>query len=229
VSRATADGSGTMFDRIAPRYDLLNRIISLGQDGRWRRRLIAALDLPDDARVLDVATGTGDVAVALAARHQVVGLDPSAQMLAVADAKVALRGLSERVTLVCGRAEALPFEDGSFDASCIAFGIRNVPDRPRGLAEMARVTKPGGRVVVLELGDPDAGLLAPLARVHVHHVLPRIGGWLSGDDEYRYLARSIAAFPKPAAFGEMLEAAGLSLVSVERFVWGGANLFVARR
>jgi demethylmenaquinone methyltransferase/2-methoxy-6-polyprenyl-1,4-benzoquinol methylase len=94
---------------------------------------------------------------------------------------------------------------------------------------MARVTKPSGRVAVLELGDPDDGWLAPLARVHVHHVLPRIGGWLSGDDEYRYLARSIAAFPKPDAFAAMLESAGLEVLRIERFVWGGANLFVASR
>ncbi|MCA9547288.1 MAG: class I SAM-dependent methyltransferase, partial [Myxococcales bacterium] len=137
---ARADGSGQMFDRIARRYDLLNRILSLGLDRSWRRKLVAAL--PDQGRLLDVATGTGDVALALAKAYPqvtVTGLDPSVGMLDVGRGKVTARQLDARVELIEGDAQAMPFPDNHFAGACIAFGIRNVPDRARGLAEMARV------------------------------------------------------------------------------------------
>ena len=140
--------------------------------------------------------------------------------------KIASAGLDGRLSLVEGDAQNMPFDADSFDASCIAFGIRNVPDRALGLREMCRVTRRGGRVAVLELGEPERGPIAAMARLHVHHVVPRIGAWLSGADEYRYLERSIAAFPKPDAFQGLMRDAGLSLVSHERFVFGAANLFV---
>jgi len=224
-----ADGSGAMFDGIAPRYDLLNRLMSLGLDRRWRRLLVDALGDVGDDPVLDVATGTGDIAMAIARRDptmEVVGLDPSAGMLAVGRDKVASAGLGERVRLVSGDAQAMPFADGEFGASCIAFGIRNVPDRSQGLQEMARVTRRGGRVVVLELGEPRAGWLAPLVRLHVHHVVPRLGAWLSNDEAYRYLQASIAAFPPPDEFVALMEGAGLEAVTARPLGWGAANLFV---
>ncbi|HHH28325.1 MAG TPA: bifunctional demethylmenaquinone methyltransferase/2-methoxy-6-polyprenyl-1,4-benzoquinol methylase UbiE [Polyangiaceae bacterium] len=226
-----ADGSGTMFDQIAHRYDLLNKLISFGMDARWRRALVNALDVRgiEAPRVLDVATGTADIALAIADAHpaaKVVGLDPSVGMLDVGREKVSARALVERVELVEGDAQAMPFDDDAFDASCIAFGIRNVPDRLRGLQEMARVTRPGHRVVVLELGEPDRGPLAPFARFHVHHVIPRLGAWLSGADEYAYLQRSIAAFPPPEQFMGLMEQAGLTVAAHRPFVFGGANLYV---
>ncbi|MBW2529790.1 MAG: ubiquinone/menaquinone biosynthesis methyltransferase [Deltaproteobacteria bacterium] len=223
------DGSGAMFDRIAGRYDLLNRLISLGADRRWRSRLVASLGALGSNEVLDVATGTGDVALAIAraaGRAKVVGLDPSARMLAVARRKIERAGLGDRLALVEGDAQEMPFEDGRFAASCIAFGIRNVPDRGRGLREMARVTRAGGVVAVLELGRPDHGLLAPLARLHVERVVPRVGGWLSGDREYRYLTDSIRAFPSAERFVGLMRDCGLRDVRFEPMSWGAVKLFV---
>ncbi|MBI5509610.1 MAG: ubiquinone/menaquinone biosynthesis methyltransferase [Deltaproteobacteria bacterium] len=218
-----------MFDSIAARYDLLNRLISLGLDRLWRRRLVRALAIGNDARVLDVATGTADVALAIAALHataHVTGLDPSPRMLDVGRQKVAALGLDKRVALVAGDAQAMPFSAGAFDATCISFGIRNVPDRAKGLAEMRRVTRAGGRVVVLELAEPKGGPMAALARVHVHHLVPLFGRWLTGSDAYGYLRRSIAQFPDAEVFAEMMRAAGLAPVDVYRQSFGAATLFV---
>ena len=228
-----ADGSGLMFNRIARRYDLLNRVMSFGADGRWRKRLIASLfagEPPVEAELLDLATGTADVAIAALKRWpqlRVVGVDPSAEMLAVGQAKLARAGFADRAELVTGDAQALPFADGRFGASCIAFGIRNVPDRLMGLREMRRVTRPGGTVAVLELSHPRGGPLAPLARFYVDRLVPRLGAWLSGDREYRYLARSVAAFPAPAAFCALMEQAGLEAVETRRMNFGAVYLYRA--
>ena len=244
---AAPSGSGAMFDAIAHRYDLLNRLISLGVDKRWRARTVRAIvpavrdtvATPRGARlrpkvasrrVLDLATGTGDLAIAIAEalpEAQVTGVDPSARMLAVFREK--LGTLADRIELLEGDAQALPFADARFDATTIAFGIRNVPDRARALAEMARVTRPGGRVAVLELSEPREGLIAPLARFHVHTVVPAIGAWLSGKREYRYLARSIAAFPPPEELAAMMEAAGLRMIEIVPMTFGTCTLHVAER
>ena len=223
-------GSGEMFDQIAGRYDLLNRLMSMGIDQSWRRKTVAAMELPSDARVLDLATGTGDLALMIARLHpdaSVVGSDPSTRMLEVGIEKVARGGLGDRVELQVGDAQALPYENDSFDGCCIAFGIRNVPDRPAALAEMARVTKPGGRVAVLELGEPSVGWLSPVARFHVRKVIPRLGGMLSGSREYQYLQESIAAFPAAEEFAEQMEASGLKVLEVKPLTFGACNLFVA--
>jgi demethylmenaquinone methyltransferase/2-methoxy-6-polyprenyl-1,4-benzoquinol methylase len=220
-----------MFDGIARRYDLLNRIISLGVDQRWRRRTTAALEVPEGGRILDLATGTADLALMVARQHptaQVVGLDPSTKMLEVGHVKVADAALGDRVELVVGDAQALPFPDDSFDGICMAFGIRNVPDRPRALREMARVTRRDGRIAILELSEPRGGLLGPLARFHVHTVVPWMGSLLSGAKEYRYLQRSIAAFPDAEQFAEILRDAGLDVLRVEPLTFGVAHLYVAR-
>lgn len=225
-------GSGQMFDGIAARYDFVNRVISLGIDQSWRRKTVRALELGKDARVLDLATGTGDLALLIAGSvpdSRVVGLDPSRNMLDIAREKVAAAGLAERIELVEGDAEALPFPDASFDGVSIAFGIRNVPDRARALAEMARVTRPGGRVAVLELSEPRGGILAPLARFHVHTVVPWMGALLSGAKEYRYLQRSIAAFPPAEEFAAMMETAGLRARAVEPLTFGVCHLYVGER
>lgn len=225
-------GSGEMFDGIARRYDLVNRVLSLGVDQRWRRRTVEALALRPGDRVLDLATGTADLALRIACAHpevEVVGVDPSAGMLAVGARKVEAAGLATRVTLRRGDARALPFPDDSFDASTIAFGIRNVPDRALGLREMARVTRPGGRVAILELSEPRSGLLGPLARFHVHRVVPFLGALLSGAREYRYLRSSIEAFPPPAAFAETMREAGLDVARVTPLTFGVCCLYVAER
>ncbi len=226
-------GSGAMFDGIAHRYDLLNRLISLGMDRLWRRALIKAMR-PDEGfalgRVLDLATGTADVALAAARHHselRVVGLDPSEGMLGVGREKVAARDLSERIELVLGDAQALPFENDALDAVTIAFGIRNVPDREKAMREMARVTRPGGRIAILELAEPRGGFTAPFARFYVHRVVPIIGGLLSGREAYRYLQTSVGAFPPADAFAATMQEACGATVSVRRFPFGAAHLYVA--
>jgi demethylmenaquinone methyltransferase/2-methoxy-6-polyprenyl-1,4-benzoquinol methylase len=222
-------GSGAMFDRIAPRYDLLNRLMSMGLDHGWRRHAVRALAIPVNGRALDVATGTGDVALRLAAAYptaSIVGVDPSAGMLAIGRRKAAAHSGAPRVELLPGECERLPFVDRHFDGAIIAFGIRNVPDRAAGLREMARVTRVGGRVVILELGAPPNGLLAAPARLYVRQVVPRLGAWLSGAREYRYLQESIAAFPSAADFARLMTANGLAVRTVHPFAFGVCTLFV---
>jgi len=218
-----------MFDRIAQRYDLLNRLMSMGLDRSWRRQLIAGM--PSEGDLLDIATGTADVALSIAhARPQtrVTGLDPSAGMLAVGQGKVTRAHLEDRVHLVEGDAQALPFETGHFAGVTIAFGIRNVPDRMQALREMVRVTRSGGPIAILELSEPEGGLLAPFARFHVHHVVPWMGWLLSGHREYRYLQSSIQAFPPAAEFAERMRSAGLVDVEVTRLTLGTAHLYIGR-
>lgn len=227
---APKPGSGAMFDQIAGRYDLLNRLMSMGIDRSWRRKTVAAMKLPPRARVLDLATGTADLALMIARLHpdaQVIGSDLSDRMLEVGAEKVSRSGLSERVRLERGDAQELPYDDDSFDGCCIAFGIRNIPDRGAALSEMARVTKPGGRVAVLELGEPTVGWLSPLARFHVRKVIPRLGGILSGSREYRYLQESISAFPPAREFAALMGTCGLHVLEVTPLTFGACNLFVA--
>jgi demethylmenaquinone methyltransferase/2-methoxy-6-polyprenyl-1,4-benzoquinol methylase len=229
VRAEPAGGSGAMFDAIAPRYDLVNRLISFGVDQRWRRKTVAALALRAGARVLDVATGTADLALLIARRHpdaRVVGVDPSANMLAIGARKVTAAGVADRVTLAPGDAGRLPFSDASFDAATIAFGIRNVPDRRQGLREMARVLRPGGRLAVLELTEPRGRLLGALARFHVHTLVPWLGALLSGARAYRYLEQSIARFPPREEFAALMRDAGLDVLEVAPLTFGVACLFV---
>jgi demethylmenaquinone methyltransferase/2-methoxy-6-polyprenyl-1,4-benzoquinol methylase len=223
-------GSGEMFDAIAPRYDLLNRLLSLGVDQRWRRLLVEQLALKPGARVLDHATGTADLALMIARSQpelQVVGIDPSTEMLRVGRVKVEAAGLSARVSLQVGNAEDLSaFESGSFDGVSMAFGIRNVPDRARALREMARVTRAGGRIAILELSEPPGGVMGALARLHVHQIVPWLGALLSGAREYRYLQRSIAAFPPAETFASMMAESGIVVQRVQPLTFGVCHLYV---
>lgn len=228
-SLTVVGGSGEMFDRIASRYDRMNQIISLGLDRGWRKALVESLHVPDGSAVLDVATGTGDVAMAIAnhyAKATVVGLDPSEGMLGVGRGKVAHERFKGRVRLDFGDAQDMKYETNSFSSSCISFGIRNVPDRLKGLREMVRVTGPRGKIAVLELSEPRGGILAPFARFHVHHIVPLLGALLSGEKEYRYLQKSIAAFPPAKQFATLMEEAGLEEVQVRRLFMGVAHLYV---
>lgn len=230
IGERTAGGSGAMFDGIAPRYDLVNRVISFGMDRRWRRLAVEILDVAEGDRVLDLATGTGDVALEVLRQTpsaEVVGLDPSTQMLAIAERKLA--GIGPATTLVEGDAQDLPFEAGCFDRVIMAFGIRNVPDRALALGEIARVLRPGGRLVILELSEPRRGVVAPFARTFIHDVVPRIGALLSGASEYRYLEASIAAFPAPEAFAQMIAQAGFGSPQMTPLSFGAATLFDAVR
>jgi len=230
TSALVKEGSGAMFDGIAARYDLVNRVISLGIDQSWRRKTVRALQLGRGHRVLDLATGTADLAIQVARTEpgaSIVGLDPSAKMLDVGRDKVVRAGLEARVELVQGDAQALPFPENSFDSLCIAFGIRNVPDRAKALREMARVTRPGGRIAILELSEPRSGLLGALARFHIHTVVPYVGALLSGVKEYQYLQRSIAAFPPADEFAALMKSSNLEVVAVHPLTFGVCHLYVA--
>lgn len=224
-----APGSGAMFDRIAARYDLLNRLLSLGRDGAWRRALVRALELCPGDRMLDVAVGTGDVALAALEANPgivAVGVDPALAMLRLGAGKLRARAGAAVWHLAGGDACRLPFRAGAFAGVTIAFGIRNVPDRLAALTEMARVTRPGGRVGVLELQVPDHGPLQPLARAWVRWVVPLAGRVLSSAEEYRYLRRSMEAFPSPREFSSLMEQAGLTRVTARPLEAGAVRLYV---
>jgi demethylmenaquinone methyltransferase/2-methoxy-6-polyprenyl-1,4-benzoquinol methylase len=201
----------TMFDRIAPRYDVMNTIMTGGLDRLWRRRALDAAGLRPGSRLLDVATGTGRLALAAAARLQgrgaVIGLDPSGQMLARARSTAAREGLA--VTWVQAAAEALPFADATFDTVTIAFGLRNLPDVAAGLREMARVTAPGGRLVVLEIAEPAGGMAGLLYRTWFRQVVPRLGALAGQREAYAYLPDSVDRYPVPRQVGELMTQAGL--------------------
>lgn len=222
-------GSGEMFDAIASLYDRMNRLLSLGLDQRWRRAAVRALELERGARVLDVATGTGDLAILLAQGApgvRVTGIDPSRRMLEIGQEKVRARGMAERIELTTGDGERLPFEDASFDRAAVAFGIRNIPDRVQALREMARVVRPGGRIAILELTEPRRGFLRALARLHIRMVVPLAGALVAHGGEYRYLEESIARFPDAEVFEGMMRAAGLEVLPRRTFVFGAVTLFV---
>jgi demethylmenaquinone methyltransferase/2-methoxy-6-polyprenyl-1,4-benzoquinol methylase len=222
-----------MFDAIARRYDLVNRLLSLGLDRSWRRAAVAALQLPAGAQVLDVATGTADVALEAARQvpnSHVIGIDPSTLMLEVGRGKVADAGFDRRVELRRGEAENLPFDDASFDGVTIAWGIRNAADRVRALAEMARVTRPGGRVAVLESLEAPGLLLGPAVRFYCRTVVPFVGGLVSRRrQEYKYLQTSIAAFPGPDEFHGMMRGVGLEVEISRPLTFGACWLFVGRK
>jgi demethylmenaquinone methyltransferase / 2-methoxy-6-polyprenyl-1,4-benzoquinol methylase len=193
-----------MFDRIARRYDLVNTLLSGGTDQGWRRKAAAATLISSGGRALDIACGSGRLSAELLARGAVVvGLDFSREMLHVAQVE------QPRVALVRGDALALPFPPESFDAVTIAFGLRNLADPAGGLGEMLRVLRPGGRAVVLEFVRPSRGLVGRAYRVYLRHVLPRIGGAVSGDAAaYRYLSSTVDSYHTPGELLDMARAAG---------------------
>ena len=224
-----------MFNRIVPRYDLMNRIMTGGRDRFWRRMVVReALRDRDPSRMhaLDVATGTGDLALALrdAGVARVIGLDFSSRMLAAAANKDAASADTRRVVWVEANAMALPFGDQTFDAVTVGFGLRNMPNYSRALAEMARVLRPRGRLVCLET----TLLATPILRAgfawYLSQIVPLLGGLLSGDDDaYRYLPVSAAAFPDADTLGRMLLTAGLRRVRYRRLGAGTVALHIGER
>jgi demethylmenaquinone methyltransferase / 2-methoxy-6-polyprenyl-1,4-benzoquinol methylase len=213
TGRLPAEGVRAMFDRIAPVYDAMNRAMTLGLDRRWRRATVAAVVVPGD-RVLDACCGTGDLALAAArAGGRVTGLDFSEKMLERARRK------STAVEWVRGDALALPFEDGAFDAATVGFGVRNLDDLERGLAELRRVLRPGGRLGILEITRP-RGLLAPFYRLWFDGLVPLLGKLLPGGSAYTYLPASVRRFPGPEELAELLRSARFSGVDYRLFAGG---------
>lgn len=220
-----------MFDRIAPRYDLLNRVLSGGIDVRWRRKIARLLPPGDRLRLLDVATGTADQILFLMDRApqiaEAVGIDMAEHMLERGRVKIARRGIDRPIVLKRGDALAIPEPDASFDVCTISFGIRNVTDVLAGLREMRRVLKPGGRAFVLEFSQPEAPWFRAIYFFYLRRILPRIGGWMSGDREaYRYLNVTIETFPSGEAFCALMRQAGFANVRAIPLTMGIASIYV---
>ena len=209
-----------MFDRIAPVYDAMNRVMTAGLDRRWRRITAEQAVRPGD-RVLDVCCGTGDLAVAARRRGaaSVVGLDFSPEMLERARRK------DGRIDWVEGDALALPFPDASFDAATVGFGVRNVDDLEAGVRELRRVLRQGGRLAILEITTP-GGALAPFYRLWFDRVVPLLGRVLPGGDAYTYLPASVRRFPQPQALADLLAANGFAAVRYRTFAGGIVALHV---
>jgi len=224
-----------MFGRIARRYDLANRLLSGGRDQGWRRRLVAAVRREQPQSVLDLATGSGDVALALAEvlppSAAILGMDFCLPMLEEAERKrrAGAGGGYARVRFQAGDALALPLADGAFDAVTISFGLRNLADRPRALAEIRRVLRPGGRLLVLEFSQPGP-ILRPFYFFYLRRILPALAGWITRDRAaYDYLNASIVAFPGRAALAAELGAAGFAACAATGLTGGIVALHEARR
>ena len=222
-----------MFDAIAHRYDLLNHLLSAGIDRWWRAAAIRSLQLTGRETVLDVCTGTADVA--LAARHEggarrVVGIDFSGAMVALGRQKVTAAGETGRIALLRGDAMRLPAADRSVDAVTVAFGIRNVQQPAVACAEMARVLRPGGRLAILEFGVPRVPGIRPAYLWYFRHVLPLVGRAISGHGAaYSYLPASVGTFAPPSEFSEVLRRAGFIDVRADPLTFGVVYLYTARR
>ena len=228
----TPDRIAAMFDAIAGRYDLLNHLLSGGLDRRWRARAVRALRLTGGETVLDLCTGTADLAIALGGPRggagRVVGVDFAARMLEHAARKLDAPGIGGRIGLVRGDAMRVPLPAASVDAATIAFGIRNVEDPRRTLAELHRVVRPGGRIAILEFGMPTLPGLASLYRWYFRRVLPWIGRFVSRHDSaYAYLPASVGAFPSGSEFRRLLDDAGFVDTTVVRMLLGVVYLYAA--
>ncbi|MBZ0161067.1 bifunctional demethylmenaquinone methyltransferase/2-methoxy-6-polyprenyl-1,4-benzoquinol methylase UbiE [Candidatus Methylomirabilis sp.] len=228
------DAIRRMFGGIAPRYDLLNRLLSLARDRYWRREAVAHAQLPAGGMALDVCTGTGDMALELAKQFPstkaIIGVDFCLPMIRIGAEKVARKGLTDRIRLQAASAEALPFKADTFDAVTIAFGIRNVVDRKCGLAELWRVLHSGGVAIILEFATPQGPFFGWLYHFYFHHGLPRLGGLISGDAQaYSYLPASVSAFPAPQELSRMMEEVGFHNVHFRTLTGGIVTLHVGRK
>ena len=229
--RPTAEHVRGIFSQIADKYDVFNALASMGIDRSWRRELVRAAALTPVSRVLDLASGTGDVAFALANLGHpadVVATDFVSEMLAVAEKKAAEHPAAVPVSFSVADAQELPFEDASFDVATVAFGVRNFPERERNFAEVLRVLKPGGRYVILEFSRPPFALWRGVYHVYLRGAIPLIGGMLTGDRAgFVYLNDSIRQFPVQATLAAELKTAGFSAVTWKNLSGGIVALHTA--
>lgn len=219
-----------MFDRISPTYDKVNRVLSFGQDVRWRKQMALHLPNKKNLSVLDIATGTADQLIALFEQSpkvkKGVGIDFAEKMLEIGRKKLAEKPYQQNVLLLKGDAEKIPFPDATFDATTISFGIRNVSNVPKALAEMRRVLHPKGKSLILEFSLPKNSLLKFLHLFYLRGILPKIGGFLSKSPaSYSYLNQTIEEFPYGKAFLTLMEKAGFKNVSATTFMLGGVTLY----
>jgi demethylmenaquinone methyltransferase/2-methoxy-6-polyprenyl-1,4-benzoquinol methylase len=215
-----------MFDEIAPRYDFLNRLLTLGTDRRWRKHLVTAVRPQPGDRILDLACGTGDVA-RLAGKQQpestIIGADPSPGMLRRATRK------DQRLLPLCCESEALPFQDGSFQAVTVAFGVRNFSDLASSVQEICRVLAPNGRLGILEFAQPAKGRLRRVYHWYLTGILPLVGALFSRGYAYQYLPESIQHFPAPEDFTDLLISSGFSNVVTQQFLGGTVWIYLGRK
>jgi demethylmenaquinone methyltransferase / 2-methoxy-6-polyprenyl-1,4-benzoquinol methylase len=219
-----------MFDSISGKYDFLNHFLSLGIDIHWRRKAVKLLAADQPKIILDVATGTGDFAVEMLRLNpeKVIGVDISEGMLAVGRKKLKERGLDQLIELRTGDSESLPFEENKFDAVVVAFGVRNFENLEKGLAEMQRVLKPGGRLVVLEFSRPRMFPFRQLYHFYFTFVLPKIGRMISRDPAaYTYLPESVLAFPDGEDFIGILKKTGFTYTTCQPLTLGISSLYTA--
>ena len=220
-----------LFDRISPKYDALNHLLSLNIDKVWRRKTAKAVTKHHPKTILDLATGTADLAISLAKHNpqaHIVGMDISEKMLEIGKEKVAKKDLANQIDLCLGDAAALPFNDNTFDAVTVAFGVRNFEDLGKGLSEIHRVLEPDGQAVILEFSMPEKFPVKQLYRFYFKRVLPKIGQIVSKDPSaYTYLPQSVERFPTPLDFQQILSKKGLKQGSLKRLSFGIATLYTA--
>lgn len=218
----------SLFDNIAYRYDLLNHLLSGGIDLYWRRKAIEVLTDMHPKRILDVATGTADFAIAALRLHpsEVIGVDISEQMLEIGRKKIVQRSVSEKIRLESGEVEQLRFDNNYFDAAIVAFGARNFENLDKGLSEMNRVLRKGGKIVVLEFSRPHAFPFKQLYFFYFKHILPLVGRMVSKDSEaYQYLPDTVMNFPEGKDFLTLLHHAGFSTLQERRLTFGIATIY----
>lgn len=218
-----------MFDRIAPKYDLLNRVLSLGIDTIWRKKAIALLNPQDHEKILDVATGTADMCIEINKQLspvEITGLDISSNMIEYGKVKIANKDLSHMIKLEVGDSENMRFADGYFDAATVAFGVRNFGNLKQGLKEMNRVLRPGGKIVVLEFSRPLYFPFKQLFNLYFKYLLPVIGKWSSKDQKaYKYLYESVQAFPDYDRFSDILREVGFRSVQWKALSLGICTIY----
>lgn len=222
-----------MFDNIAPRYDLMNVLMTMGICKMWRRKLVKTVRKVSHADILDIATGTGDLALVMAEKFpgaKITGLDLSEQMIREGKEKALKRDLADRIDMVVGDSLNLPFPDESFDCVTVAYGVRNFEDLLRGYTEMYRVLRPGGTLCVLELSTPTGAVTGPLYNFYAGHVIPAMGRIFAGDSQaYDYLHRSIAAVPQGDQMLSIIRNAGFNRTSYLSMTFGTCTLYAARK
>ena len=218
-----------MFDRIAPKYDLLNRVLSFGIDTIWRKKAIALLNPQDHEKILDVATGTADMCIEINKQLspvEITGLDISSNMIEYGKVKIANKDLSHLIKLEVGDSENMRFADGYFDAATVAFGVRNFGNLKQGLKEMNRVLRPGGKIVVLEFSRPLYFPFKQLFNLYFKYLLPVIGKWSSNDQKaYKYLYESVQAFPDYDRFSDILREVGFRSVQWKALSLGICTIY----
>ncbi len=231
TSRPKTQQVEEMFDSIAPAYDFMNRAMTMGIDRIWRAKAVAMVKETAPRRVLDVATGTGDLAIKLAKAipgSSITGVDLSEGMLEIGRGKVAEAGLSERIALMKADCLKLPFADGSFDAVTVAYGVRNFENLAAGYREMARVLAPGGMLCVVELSVPQGRVVNPLYRLYSGKIIPAVGKLISRDSAaYSYLPASIAAMPQGERMLGIMRDAGLSEAALRPLTFGACTVYTA--